>query len=235
MHTPENSGIPGPQTEYAITSPIPEPVARVAELMSGFPAPWCLCGGWAVDAWLGRITREHGDLDVTVFEDAELALFQHLADWQMVAHDGAFADGDAAEQWNGRKLQLPAHLHCRAPEDRADMPGLVNDAANQGFGLEIVINGRTDTDWILNNEASVTLPLDRCVRQSPWELPTLVPEVLLLYKATAYAGTHNYLRRRDHLDFERLLVRLTLGQRSWLHEAISRIDRDHPWLGVLSR
>ncbi|HEY8767120.1 MAG TPA: hypothetical protein VIP09_07650 [Dehalococcoidia bacterium] len=213
---------------------IPEPVARVAELMASFGPTWYLCGGWAVDAWLGKVTREHGDLDITVFEDAEPALFKHLADWQMVAHDGEFFDGGTAEPWNGRPLTLPAHIHARAPEDRTDMPDRVDNAAKQGFGLEIVINARTDTDWILNREPSVTLPLDRCSGQSPWGWPTALPEVLLFFKATAYAGTHNYLRRRDHLDFERLLVRLTPGQRSWLHEAISIIDLDHPWLGVLS-
>jgi hypothetical protein len=42
------------------------------------------------------------------------------------------------------------------------------------------------------------------------------------------------LRRRDHLDFERLVPRLTRAQRSWLREAITLVDADHPWLGVLS-
>ncbi len=37
---------------------IPEPVAEVADLMSTYRHMWCLCGGWAVDAWLGRQTRD---------------------------------------------------------------------------------------------------------------------------------------------------------------------------------
>jgi hypothetical protein len=46
--------------------------------MSSFPAPWALCGGWAIDAWLGRQTREHGDVDVSVFLQDQRALFEHL-------------------------------------------------------------------------------------------------------------------------------------------------------------
>jgi hypothetical protein len=42
------------------------------------------------------------------------------------------------------------------------------------------------------------------------------------------------LRQRDHVNFERMLPTLTPAQRAWLHEAISLVDLDHPWLGVLS-
>jgi hypothetical protein len=202
--------------------------------MSSFPSDWCFCGGWAVDAWLGKVTREHGDLDITVFEDAEPALFKHLTDWQMVAHDAEMEDDGTAELWNGRALSLPAHLHARAPEDCTDMPDGGVLTPEQGFGLDIVINARTDTDWILNREPSVTLPLDRCSGQSPWGWPAALPEVLLFFKATAYAGTHNHLRRRDHLDFERLVPKLSSAQRGWLSETIALVEADHPWLGLLS-
>jgi hypothetical protein len=218
----------------SVSSETPKQLARVAKLMSPFPSDWCLCGGWAVDAWLGRITRDHGDLDITVFEDAEAALFSHLADWQMVPHDGALADSDTNEQWTGRKLVIPAHLHCRGPEDSGNIPQTGALLADQGWSLEIVVNARTDAGWTLYDEPHIALPSSRAVAESPWGLPTAVPEVLLFFKGTAYKGTRHYLRRRDHVDFERLLPTLSVGQRTWLREAISRVDLDHPWLGVLS-
>ena len=36
---------------------IPRPVDRMAELMSTFRPWWALCGGWAVDTWIGERTR----------------------------------------------------------------------------------------------------------------------------------------------------------------------------------
>ncbi|TMF97813.1 MAG: hypothetical protein E6I03_13425, partial [Chloroflexi bacterium] len=66
---------------------IPEDVARIAELMSTYRAAWALAGGWAVDAWLGRLTRDHGDVDLAVFENDRQALFEHLAGWQLIAHE----------------------------------------------------------------------------------------------------------------------------------------------------
>jgi hypothetical protein len=61
---------------------------EVAELMAAFDRPWVLCGGWAVDAWIGRQTREHVDVDLAVFHDDQLALRDYLADgWLLNGHD----------------------------------------------------------------------------------------------------------------------------------------------------
>lgn len=223
---------------------IPEPVARVAELMASFGPTWYLCGGWAVDSWLGRQTRQHGDIDITIFESDQRALFDHLSAWQLIAHDKQ-VPGNASERWNGRRLTLPAHIHGRPPETSTEMPELLDTPSKQGFDLEIVLNQCSNGgDWLFirepleqhgyDAEVIVSLPLNRCVEQSGWGLPAVTPEVLLFYKATAYAGTRNYLRRRDHLDFEFLLPHLTPDQRSWLTEAISLTDPNHPWLGPLS-
>src|SRR3990172_43020 len=99
------------------TNHVPEPIARVADLMSTFGATWCLCGGWAVDAWLGRLSRDPVDVDIAVFQDDLSAFFDHMAGWQLVAHDTQ-VDGGTAEPWNGRPLVLPAHIHARSPQTR---------------------------------------------------------------------------------------------------------------------
>ncbi len=218
----------------SVSSETPERLARVAELMSTFPSDWFLCGGWAVDSWLGRITRDHGDLDITVFGDAADALFKHLAGWQLVAHDEGQGGGSSSEEWNGRPLTTPAHLHCRAPDQRGEIPEDGILTTEMGWWLEVEINPREHGEWVLRDEPRITMPLDRCAATSPWGLPTALPEVLLFFKGTAYEGTRHYLRPRDHVDFERLFPVLTTGQRDWLQKSISLVDADHPWLGLLS-
>lgn len=215
-------------------SDVPATIARVTEIMSTFPSGWCLCGGWAVDAWLGRLTRDHGDLDITVFADALPALSNHLSGWQLVAHDNGPGGGDSPAEWNGRPLALPAHLHCRAPGDRGPIPEDGILLAGKGWWLEVVVNERTHDEWVLNGSPRVTLPLDRCIGPSRWGLPTALPEVLLFFKATAYKGTRHYLRPRDHEDFERMAPALSPGQKAWLRDAIGSVETGHPWLGVLS-
>ena len=202
---------------------VPEPVARVAELMSTYGSTWSLCGGWAVDAWLGRQTRDHGDIDISVFHDDQRAIFDHLAGWQLIAHDPN-VPGDTSEPWDGRHLDLPAHIHGRA--DDARLPDRLDVPAQQGFGLDIQIDERSGSDWIVSREPRIMASLRQCVRQSAWGLPTAVPEVLLFYKA------RGFIRRRDQLDFLALLPELTQEQHGWLRNAISLVG--HPWLAQLS-
>jgi hypothetical protein len=188
--------------------------------MSTFPAPWALCGGWAVDAWLGRQTRDHDDVDISVFIEDQRALFDHLAGWQLVAHDL----DDTHQTWDGRHLDLPNHIQARhdadgRPTDRVDA------ASQQFFGLDIQLGDRSDGEWVLSRQPRISLPLERGVRRSPWGLPTVVPEALLFFKA-------HELRRRDKVDFLALLPHLTQEQSDWLRSAIALVG--HPWLPQLA-
>ena len=188
--------------------------------MSTFRPRWYLCGGWAVDSCLGRQTRDHADLDFSVFQDDQQAIFDHLAGWQLIGHDDNVAD-DSSESWDGRRLNLPAHIHARSHDSH----------------LDIQVNERSGSDWILSREPLITLPLRQCVQQSAWGLPTVGPEVILFYKANPPRwrdGLRPALRRRDERDFLALLLHLTEEQRYWLREAISLVQPGHPWLPQLS-
>ena len=66
-------------------------IAENSQLLRGLAAPWAVCGGWAIELWLGRPIREHGDVDVTVFRRDQDAVRAHLEGrgWGLtVARDG---------------------------------------------------------------------------------------------------------------------------------------------------
>ena len=200
--------------------------------MSAFRAPWALCGGWAIDAWLGRQTRDHADVDISVFIQDQRALFDHLAGWQLVAHVSA----DTHEPWDGRPLVLPNHVQAR-PDVGESLPDPLGAASQQGFSLDIQLGDRSGDDWILSRRPRISLPLRDAVQESPWGLPTVVPEVLLFFKATAYFGIEEQKtggRFQDEPDFLALLPHLTEEPRHWLRESIALLHPDHPWLSQLS-
>ncbi len=197
--------------------------------MDSYLGVWALCGGWAVDAWLGRLTREHGDLDLIVFQDDLPQFREHLSDWQLVAHDEDVA-GNTSELWNGRRLTLPAHIHARRDEGVA-MPENMDSPDGQGFGLDIQICERSETDWIMTREPRIGMSLESSIQESSWGLPTVSPEVLLFYKGWPQDDV-GFLRRRDKLDFAALLPTLGGPQREWLRSAIELVG--HPWLARLS-
>jgi hypothetical protein len=173
--------------------------------MASFRADWCLCGGWAVDAWLGHQTREHKDVDIAVFEDELEALRLHFAAATLVAHDTV--EQESMEPWDGRRLSLPAHVHIHV--------GAVE--------LDAQVNERWAGRWLLNREPTVAIETGRAGAATAWGLRAVVPEVLLYYKAAES-------RREDETDFGALLPRLAPEQVAWLRGAIACTRPGHSWL-----
>lgn len=212
--------------------PVPEAVAYVRDLLTGFGAPWFLCGGWAADAWLGRQTRDHGDVDIGVLHHDQDAIFGHFAGWALVGHDPNVPD-DTAKPWNGRRLDLPAHVHVPTLASTLAASTAVTHAA---FEFEFLLNEGSDGYCVLNSDLDVAVPLERCVRPSSWGLPAAAAEVVLFFKAggslsAAQMRTSEKLfRPRDEQDFFALMPALSQAQRSWLRESLGKIQREHPWL-----
>ncbi|MFI7611177.1 nucleotidyltransferase domain-containing protein [Nonomuraea terrae] len=216
-------------------APVPRAVAYVRDLLDGFGPAWVLCGGWAADAWLGRQTRDHGDVDIAVFHPDQRAIAEHFPGWALVGHDPN-VPGDTTEHWDGRHLDLPAHIHV--PE-RGSPLSTSADLTHPAFEFEFLLNERSGDDWILNREHGIAVPLHRGVRPSRWGLPTAVPEVVLFFKAgghltAAEARTANdVLRPRDEQDLFALLPALTAGRRSWLAQSLGTVRPEHRWLAHL--
>ena len=190
---------------------VPDDVRRAIEVMAGLDGDWALCGGWSVDAWLGRQTRDHPDVDFAVFEEDQLALRDHFGTgWLLSGHDPD--DENSTEPWNGRHLAIPAHVHCRA----------------DGYDLDVQLNRRADGDWVFCEQPRIVLPLARCITPSSWTSRTLAPEATLFYKATGE------MRPRDAADFSSLLPVLDRQQRGWLRDALRQLYPEHPWIPVLS-
>ncbi len=195
-----------------MTSPVsvPEPVARAADLMRDFDRAWFLVGGWAVDAWLGGESREHGDVDIALFTGDQLDLLEHMPDWHLVGHDPPEQSHDDA--WDGRPLGFPAHIHARRP----------------GWPeLDFALNVRSGDRWLLSVEPELVVSITDAVLNSPWGLPTLSPELILWHKAREQP------RPRDEQDLAVLLPHLTSAQRWWLASSVELLDPRHPWLNTI--
>jgi hypothetical protein len=217
--------------------PIPEPVANAARFMSSFERPWALCGGWAVDAWLGRVTRTHLDIDITLFGNDVPELFDYLRDWNFVAHDEV--EPQATWPWNGRVLALPGHIHARPPgeRNREIIQSWVNPpykAGEDGLDFDFELTDREGELCVLSREPRIEIDASRAFRESPWGIPALVPEAIAFYKATAYYRNKRIKSRpHDVTDFEAILAVLDIGQRRWLKAAIAEKFVDHEWLPQL--
>jgi hypothetical protein len=55
-------------------------VRELPAALDGFDGPWWIAGGWAVDLYLGRETREHADLDVVALRRDRAAVERALGE-----------------------------------------------------------------------------------------------------------------------------------------------------------
>lgn len=50
--------------------------------MKSFTKPWFIAGGWAIDLYLNKVTRQHKDIEIGIFRENQNELKKYLADWQ---------------------------------------------------------------------------------------------------------------------------------------------------------
>jgi hypothetical protein len=170
-------------------------------------ASWWICGGWALDLFLGRESRRHDDLDVAVLRRDQRALFRHLAGW-----DVRYATPEhLLEPWNGGHLEPPIQGIWARRCNEASAP----------WTCEFLLNEHTEQNWIFRGNEAVTRPLAEVGAERD-SVPFLRPEIVLLYKASE-------LSPKNEADFAAVSPQLTHTASEWLREALEVIDHRHPW------
>jgi hypothetical protein len=59
-------------------------VVAVERVMRAYPRPWWVSGGWAIDLFIGRVTRDHCDVEVGTFLPDQDEVRRHLDGWELL-------------------------------------------------------------------------------------------------------------------------------------------------------
>jgi hypothetical protein len=196
---------PGRLGNWASTTP-----EEAASWFSSLTVPWWIAGGWALDLFLGRQFREHGDLDVGVLRRDLPQLLATLPNWEIF------------EAQNGALSQLRYGI---AP--RQDVNSLwCRPVGSTLWSAEVLLDTSDTEFWVFRRQPRIRRPLNEVIRRTPLGLPYLAPEVQLLYKARAP-------RPRDQRDFAQVVPRLDFRARKWLRESLQMTQPAHCWLVAL--
>jgi len=178
-----------------------------AVLLEGYPRPWWIAGGWAIEAFTG-VSRPHGDVDPSIPRADVAALRGHLSGrldvWQ--ADDG---------------LLRPVVSDADTVSDTCENLWLRPSGA-EPWEYDVILMHATPTTWTFKRDARISRPLAEIL----WTrdgITYLRPEVQLLHKARA-------VRPKDQVDFDVCAPMLDREARGWLRDALLTAHPGHAWL-----
>lgn len=186
-------------------------VAEVVERFASAPFVWGLAGGYAIEQFVGRPLRVHGDIDIVVFREEQLALQDWLHGWQLFAADPL----GTLRPWLPGEM-LPFGVH--------DIWCLMEGAST--WQLQVMLMEAEGDVWFSRRDRRVRGPRDELIVLYGG-LSCLRVEVQLFYKARG-------LRPKDQQDFDACLELLDARARRWLAEQVRLVHgQEHPWLAPL--
>ncbi len=189
------------------------PLEEVSRELAGFDGVWHIAGGWAIDCFLGRVTRVHHDIDILIARADQLAFQEYMRarNWKWVApNEGKL------EPWQpGVFLELPRHQA---------------HAHRNGQMLDFLFGEISGGVWRFRRDPNILRTTERIFLRTASGLPCIAPEIALLYKSRAGSAG---LRDRDQADFDNAHPHLNPEQRAWLRWALTVTNPQHPWLPIL--
>jgi hypothetical protein len=183
-----------------------------ASWFSSLTVPWWIAGGWALDLFLGRQFREHGDFDVGVLRRDFPQLRAALSNWEVFEAQNnvlSLLPYDAAPRRDVNSLW------CRPP-------------GRLLWSVEVLLDAGDAEFWVFRREPEISRPWNEVIRRTAQGLPYLAPEIQLLYKASTP-------RPRDKEDFAQVIPRLDAPARKWLRESLQVTQPSHDWLPALAQ
>ena len=177
--------------------------------MKDFKYPWFIAGGWSIDLGIGKITREHEDMDICIFRENIVAILTYFTEWDI----NVTIPGES---------RLEKVTTIRDTESPRYCLHLTKD---QQF-IEILLTDNVDGQIPYRRDYSIEISHEDFVRTDDAGRNYIAPELQLLYKASS-------CRPKDQLDFENFLPMMSYKQREWLRVALMKAHPTSLWIQYL--
>ena len=208
-------------------------LTEVKQLLQDAAFLWAVCGGFGLDLFLNEEIRNHGDMDICVFEENREMILRHMLerDWKVYEFRGMgkvrpMRDEQSSEP--GRNLlclkegcELIRFYPC---DERDQYHRFFHTGIQELNYLEFLFNRAEKGEFLFDSGKGIRRNLTKAIRHRD-EIPYLAPEIVLLYKASSAQDGKN------HSDFERVYPRMNQDQQNWLLESLKALyPQGHPWI-----
>ena len=189
-------------------------VIQAGKAFYNYDRPWAVCGGWALDLFLNRVTRPHKDVDFAVLRKDQLIIQEYLLSHGWTLEKAV--SGQLVPWQRGEWIDLPVHtIWCKNPSVSPDF-------------IELLFNEVDEVNFHFRRDTSITHPLEKMIVSSASGSPILAPEIVLLYKsknveASPYVG-----------ELKKVWPYLCSEARDWFASALKKLYINHVWLEEIS-
>ena len=209
-------------------------IEEVNVLLKGQDFSYAICGGFALDLFLGYESRVHGDIDVLAFwEDREaiITYMQHkgFLVYEMLGGGKVHRITDIQMQEKLRKNIFCCTEDCELVRlyDTEEQDVFWLDFQHTGLSklnyIEFLFNEKTEKEFVYVRDSRVKRELDKAVLEKNG-VPYLAPELCLLFKST------DIEREGYQQDYELTVERLSPEQRAWFENAMELLyPEGHRW------
>ena len=211
-----------------------ELISKLSNFVNKIGVDYAICGGHAIDLFVGEKTRPHKDSDVLVYWQDRDKIIRHMLNqgWDVYEPCGT-PHLHKIESVAGQKrvkdniwCVMPSNPHYSFTEHEKDMYAVDFDDSEQvelDF-IEFLFNTAKDGCFVYKRNHEIKRCLDKAILTADG-IPYLAPEVVLLYKSTA-ADSPDY-----QLDFDNATKKMSAEQMTWLQSALAVMFPDgHRWL-----
>ena len=206
---------------------------QTKELLSAAPFDWAVCGGFAIDLFLGRETRVHGDIDLCAFEKDRPAIQRFMLEkgWNVYEFRGM---GKVRPLELSSVSETGRNLMCFLPgcdlvqfypceEEGLLYHQFFHKGMTELSYLEFLFSPTHGDALIFSQSPAIRRELNKAILNRDG-IPCLAPEIALLHKA------RDPERPESAADFQAAFPCMDTEQKRWFPDSICCLYPDgHPW------
>lgn len=189
----------------------PLTVTEIQKIFSRIPVQWWIAGGWALDLYLDRVTRQHDDIDVIILRSEHLLLQKYLV-----------SEWESHKAFKGKLI--PWNLNEKLDSHFDNI--WIKKKGESTWAFQVMIIDSENDYWIYKRNGTIRRKLTEIELKTSAGVPYIRPEIQLLYK-----GGSSLIREKDFLDLENVMPMLDDTSREWLRDSLTiQYPNGHPWI-----
>jgi len=207
------------------------------ELLKNQGFDYAFCGGHALDIYIGKTTRPHGDIDISAYWEDRNKIISFMQSQGWVVYE-AMGGGKIhlITDTNDQKLiklnifcvkEGCSFFHAELTENDIYKCEIDHVEQKQLDYIEFLFNKHTDDEFIYSRGNDIRLDIDKAILYKN-DIAYFAPELVLLYKST------DLTRAENGQDFDTIIKYLPDENRKWLKDALMKAFPDgHEWIEKL--